>query len=201
MKLFESPLWLANEIINKFHKTHKSVTCHMRSYVAVEGDDWSPLCHYETSKFLYKRDLNTDPDADSDLLLYEDYETPPIVYTKGKILAAIIISKPVARFKCDKTFELTRICFTPMLKFISHQSHQWPSMIVDAACDYFQSEKPAKRFVTYIHSNQSGKYLEHAGFHVDKEIQYSKNSKGWQSRPNRSSCDLVNKKRFVKYAG
>ena len=64
------------------------------------------------------------------------------------------------------------------------------------ATDMFKDDFPDAKIVTYIHENQSGKYLEHAGFNFDKLITYKPNQKGWGSRSKKKS-DLKSKKRFI----
>mgnify|MGYP003122637397 FL=1 len=64
----------------------------------------------------------------------------------------------------------------------------------------FQIDNQVSKFVTYIHANQSGRYLEYAGFHKDKFIEYSASAKGWANRSNRAHSDLKPKYRFIKEA-
>ena len=55
-----------------------------------------------------------------------------------------------------------------------------------------------KKMITYIRQNESGAYLRHAGFRIDKSWSYNPNSKGWLSRGgNRTVNDMSSKHRFV----
>ena len=53
--------------------------------------------------------------------------------------------------------------------------------------------------ITYIRQNESGAYLRHAGFNIDKSWSYNPNNKGWLSRGgNRTVSDMSAKHRFTK---
>jgi len=110
---------------------------------------------------------------------------------------------PVGRFdrrlkESRSILEIARICFHTDWQPRNNKEKKYYSQFIKQACWWtaWWLRSPML-FVTYIHHNQSGKYLKYAGFLHDKLNVYSSNSKGWKSRPNRKCADLNAKKRFV----
>ena len=119
-----------------------------------------------------------------------------MLYSLGKILGILSIGNPVARFKDKNIFEITRVCFHPNFNPLK-DGFELPSYFVKQAIKEFGAWYKFNKIITYIHKWQKGKYLEFAGFKKDKDISYSKNSKGWSNRPDRSDSDLKPKVRYV----
>ena len=108
------------------------------------------------------------------------------------------IGRPVARFRNKNIHEITRICFNEKWKKSWHEK-SYPSEFVKQGIDSYKELYPeVKKMITYIRQNESGAYLRHAGFRIDKSWSYNPNSKGWLSRGgNRTVNDMSSKHRFV----
>ncbi len=98
-------------------------------------------------------------------------------------IGVLSIGRPVGRFK-DKTIsEITRICFNPNFKPRGKPDsfkRTLPSKFVMKALEIYKAHYPQiKKVITYITEDESGAFLKHAGFEVDKTI---KASDGWVKR-------------------
>ena len=190
---------LAKVLYRRYHRTNDAPIGHKKSYIIYkETDDWQKLfdadyCEEDFHKWFNK--YYADNSYDDDFVLTSDDAGDPHLYFKGKILGILSIGNPVARFKDKKIFEITRICFLPDFNPLK-DGFDLPSYFVKESIKYFGYTYKFNKIITYIHKDQKGKYLEFAGFKKDKEIIYSKNSKGWSNRPNRNFCDLSPKIRF-----
>ena len=195
MKVVPATLQLAKIFYSRFHRTNKPPVGHKKSYVALLGNQWTAC-----SKLFYLEDLPNEwlEDKNYDLRIRLDDNGDWCLYTRGQIVGICTIGRPVARWKDPKVYEFTRICFEFNPK-TNKEKKYYSKFIRQAMSDFEQNHKVSK-FVTYIHSYQSGRYLEYAGFHKDKHIKYSANNKGWATRPNRSHSDLSSKYRFIKEA-
>jgi hypothetical protein len=192
MKIHKINFTLAKLFYQEFHKTNKPPVGHKVSYVGLLGDEWTFLTYADFF------DLPGDwvEDLNDDIMIRSNDSGDPCIYTRGKIVGVCSIGRPVARWKDPAVYEITRICFNFWPQ--SNREKKYFSKLIRAAIDDFKSLHPVSKFVTYIHDNQSGRYLEYAGFKKDKHISYSKNDKGWGSRKNRSSSDLSSKYRFTR---
>ena len=195
MKVVPVTLQLAKIFYSRFHRTNKPPVGHKKSYVALLGNQWTAC-----SKLFYLEDLPNEwlEDKNYDFRIRLDDDGDWCLYTRGQIVGICTIGRPVARWKDPKVYEFTRICFEFNPK-TNKEKKYYSKFIRQAMSDFEQNHKVSK-FVTYIHSYQSGRYLEYAGFHKDKHIKYSANNKGWTTRPNRSNSDLKPKYRFIKEA-
>lgn len=128
-----------------------------------------------------------------------------------RTLGCATFTYPMGNFKDEFVMECSRICFHKNFKPLNNKETKFYSLFVkDAvwsflwAC-YFSkrysaigyNRRIAKKIVTYIHSDQKGKYLEYAGFKADKTLNYSKKSKGWNTRNNRQQSCLKPKIRYT----
>ena len=189
---------LAKIIYGLYHRTNRPPHGHKKSYVALEGEDWNYLCYEDFIEDQIPDEWRED--KNDDIRIRYDDGGDLVVYTRGQIIGILTIGRPVARFKDKLTHEITRICFSPYFEPKSNAERKLPSKFVRECVKDFVSEFAVSDIVTYIHDNQSGRYLEYAGFQKDKHIVYSKNNKGWSTRPNRSASNLTPKFRFVKKA-
>jgi len=199
MRVQEVKFSFAKNLYNNFHRTNKAPIGHKKSYVGIVGNEWNKVGYaeilfdslYEIEKFnmsTSREDIKLDYDDSGEL----------VVYTKGKIVGIITIGRPTARFNDKSIFEITRICFVPSFVPNNNKEKKYPSKLVREAIKMYIDEIDTTYLVTYIHNNQSGKYLKYAGFQTDKKIIYNKDSKGWSNRKNRSTPDLTTKIRFVR---
>jgi|TARA_R110000803_G_scaffold195633_1_gene258903 hypothetical protein len=184
---------LAKKIYNIYHRTNNAPLGHKETYGAVVGDEWSYLCGAD--------DIDCDEDyyddTNFDIRIRSNDDGDLCVYTRGELVGICSIGRPVARFNDPLIHEVTRICFMPYFKPISNKERKYFSKLVRESLFDFRQAHLSNDIVTYIHEYQSGKYLEYAGFIKDKHIKYSSKSKGWGSRPNRSTSDLSPKYRFI----
>nr|BDD47883.1 hypothetical protein 52 [Burkholderiaceae bacterium] len=94
--------------------------------------------------------------------------------------------------------DLARICFAKGWTPQNNAEKKYFSKFIRQACFLFAWQyRGVKIITTYLHLEQSGKYLQYAGFVCDRIKPRSKNCKGWQSRPNRKCSDTTTKKRFI----
>ena len=125
-----------------------------------------------------------------------------MAYYGPVLLGCITFSNPTGRWHSTwgKVLEVSRICFTPYHtnKKLRRKLYTFPSQFVDACCNGVSQEIPVDMFVTYIHVDESGKYLEHAGFEKAGKKQYSENSIGWNNRPNRAKFNPKDKLRYIR---
>ena len=204
MRFDSVTLQLAKIFYREFHRTNKPPVGHKKSYLALLGDDWhkcivlNPDNPYET--FWHNTALPIDwlEDKNYDFRIRQDDDGDWYLYTRGQIVGICTIGRPVARWTDPKVYEFTRICFNFEPK--TNKERKYYSKLIREAMRDFQIDNQVSKFVTYIHANQSGRYLEYAGFHKDKFIEYSASAKGWANRPNRSHSDLKPKYRFIKEA-
>jgi len=194
MKVIPINFALAKIIYGLYHRTNKPPVGHKLSYVALVGDDWSFLCYAD---YLENISEDWEEDLNDDIRLRHNEDGDAVVYTRGQIIGISTIGRPIARFKDPSVYEITRICFTDYFKPTSNKERKYPSKFIRECISDFTQDREVSRIVTYIHDYQSGRYLEYAGFKKDKHIVYSKNNKGWETRPNRNTSDLTNKFRFV----
>ena len=94
--------------------------------------------------------------------------------------------------------KVTRICFPDYFEMKTNKQKKYPSKFIREATRMFQKEYEVSKFITYLHENQNGKYLEYAGFEIDHITKHSKNSKGWATRVGRRKGDTSTKLRFTK---
>ena len=200
MKTIPVTLQLAKIFYSEFHRTNKPPVGHKRSYVALLGDEWNYLTHvdyYENIPDSWNQPQDTSwDDLDQDIITAFDECGDLCVYTRGQIVGVCSSGRPVARWKDLNVHEITRICFNFHPQ--SNKEKKYFSKLVREAIKDFAHNHEVSKFVTYIHDYQKGRYLEYAGFEKDKHVKYSKNSKGWATRNNRSFSDLRPKYRFVK---
>ena len=137
-------------------------------------------------------------DKNYDFRIRQDDDGDWYLYTRGQIVGICTIGRPVARWTDPKVYEFTRICFNFEPK--TNKERKYYSKLIREAMRDFQIDNQVSKFVTYIHANQSGRYLEYAGFHKDKFIEYGASAKGWANRSNRAHSDLKPKCRFIKEA-
>ena len=194
MKIHHINFKLAKFFYEKCHKTNKPPVGHKASYVGLLGDDWHCLTDVEP----YIEDLPSSwlDDSNHDIRVRTNDAGEPCLYTRGQIVGVCSIGRPVARWKDLDVHEITRICFNFHPQ--SNKEKKYFSKLVREAIKDFAHHHEVSKFVTYIHDYQKGRYLEYAGFEKDKHVKYSKNSKGWGTRNNRSFSDLRPKYRFVK---
>ena len=199
----------AKEIYNFYHKTHLAPQGHKRSYVLLEDLRGCEFTSHPLMPFLLSDiesaesgimkerldDLLSDNNEDFFVRLNDDGDHY-IYSNKFRVLGICSIGRTVARFKDPNFYEITRICFLPDFDPKAEKKYSYPSKFIMKATDMFKDDFPDAKIVTYIHENQSGKYLEHAGFNFDKLITYKPNQKGWGSRSKKKS-DLKSKKRFI----
>ncbi len=195
MKVVPVTLQLAKIFYSRFHRTNKPPVGHKKSYVALLGNQWTAC-----SKLFYLEDLPNEwlEDKNHDFRIRLDDDGDWCLYTRGQIVGICTIGRPVARWKDSGVYEFTRICFEFNPK--TNKERKYYSKFIRQAMSNFEQNHKVSKFVTYIHANQSGRYLEYAGFHKDKFIEYSASAKGWANRPNRSHSDLKPKYRFIKEA-
>ena len=209
MVVKEISFWLAKEIYNFYHKSHVAPQGHIRSYVLLEdlrGCEYTshplmPLIlsdiEYAQSGIMEERLDELLSDKNEDLFVRVNDDGDYYIYSnKFRILGVCSIGRPVARFKDPNIYEITRICFLPDFNPKAERKYSYPSKFIIQATNMFKDYFPDARIITYIHEDQSGKYLEHSNFTFDKLITYKPNQKGWASRSNKKS-DLKSKKRFI----
>jgi len=104
--------------------------------------------------------------------------------TRDHLFGMLTIGRPVGRFADKSIAEITRICFHKNLKLRGSETkweRTFPSWFVKSALILFKEKNPEfHSCVTYIAENESGKFLEHAGFVCDKTIPARKH--GWEMR-------------------
>jgi hypothetical protein len=195
MKVVPVTLQLAKIFYSRFHRTNKPPVGHKKSYVALLGNQWTAC-----SKLFYLEDLPNEwlEDKNYDFRIRLDNDGDWCLYTRGQIVGICTIGRPVARWTDPNIYEFTRICFNFEPK--TNKERKYYSKLIREAMRDFQIDNQVSKFITYIHANESGKYLEYAGFHKDKFIEYSASSKGWATRPNRAHPNLKPKYRFIKEA-
>jgi hypothetical protein len=195
MKVVPVTLQLAKIFYSRFHRTNKPPVGHKKSYVALLGNQWTAC-----SKLFYLEDLPNEwlEDKNYDFRIRLDNDGDWCLYTRGQIVGICTIGRPVARWTDPNVYEFTRICFNFEPK--TNKERKYYSKLIREAMRDFQIDNQVSKFITYIHANESGKYLEYAGFHKDKFIEYSASSKGWATRPNRAHPNLKPKYRFIKEA-
>ena len=191
---------LAKVLYDSFHRTNKPPVGHKQSFILIKDTgSYEPVSNYDWYDDLFtnwfEKAYPNNYDGDDFLWSYNEHGDPTL-YSSGKILGLLSIGNPVARFKDKNIFEITRVCFHPNFNPLK-DGFKLPSYFVKEAIKEFGGWYKFKKIVTYIHKGQKGKYLEFAGFKKDKDISYSKNSKGWSNRPNRSDSDLKPKVRYV----
>lgn len=108
-------------------------------------------------------------------------------------VGVLSIGRPVGRFK-DKTIsEITRICFNPLFKPRGKPDsfeRTLPSKFVLKALEIYESYYPhVSKIITYIGADESGAFLKHAGFKVDKIV---KPSDGWVRRREKELAGVEN---------
>jgi hypothetical protein len=194
MKIHYINFKLAKFFYQEFHRTNEPPVGHKASYVGLLGDDWHCLADVE----LDIEDLPPSwlDDSNYDIRVRGNDAGNICLYTRGQIVGICSIGRPVARWRDLAVHEITRICFNFHPQ--SNKERKYFSKLIREAIKDFAQNHHVSKFVTYIHDYQKGRYLEYAGFKKDKHIKYSKNSKGWGSRKNRSFSDLRPKYRFVK---
>ncbi len=180
---------LAGDVYDLFHKTHSKPAITMCNYALTVGDEWHEFLPYDVLR--YKNDWLDDS---SEFISVRD----DMAYTRGKLIGACSVNTPVGRFNEKGIYELTRICFLDTWKPANNTQRKFFSRFIREIMNDWVSITGAKKFVTYIHHDQSGKYLEYAGFQCDKICRYSPNHKGWSTRPGRGKGDLITKKRFIR---
>ena len=185
---------LAKAIYEWHHKTNNPPQGHQISYVALVGDDW----HYALPADYVKCQDDWFDDSNHDVKIRTDEAGDLAVYTRGKIIGVCSIGNPVARWNDKKVKEITRICFTDYFHPVSNTERKYFSKLVREAMKDFVQSYEVSKFVTYIHDNQSGKYLEYAGMHKDHHKKYGASDKGWANRQGRAQSCLTGKYRFVK---
>jgi hypothetical protein len=195
MKVVPVTLQLAKIFYSRFHRTNKPPVGHKKSYVALLGNQWTAC-----SKLFYLEDLPNEwlEDKNYDFRIRLDNDGDWCLYTRGQIVGICTIGRPVARWTDPNVYEFTRICFNFEPK--TNKERKYYSKLIREAMRDFQIDNQVSKFITYIHANESGKYLEYAGFYKDKFIKYSASSKGWATRPNRAQPNLKPKYRFIKEA-
>jgi hypothetical protein len=195
MKVVPVTLQLAKIFYSRFHRTNKPPVGHKKSYVALLGNQWTAC-----SKLFYLEDLPNEwlEDKNYDFRIRLDNDGDWCLYTRGQIVGICTIGRPVARWTDPNVYEFTRICFNFEPK--TNKERKYYSKLIREAMRDFQIDNQVSKFITYIHANESGKYLEYAGFYKDKFIEYSASSKGWATRPNRAHPNLKPKYRFIKEA-
>ena len=193
MKVLGMKFALAKQIYSWYHRTNRPPVGHKMSYVALLGDDWSPLFPADLI------DCQNDwfDDSNDDVKIRHNNCGDAWVYTRGEIIGICSIGRPVARWSDQKVHEITRICFTDFKPTNNAERKYFSKLVREAMKDFCQDHEVSK-FVTYIHDYQSGRYLEYAGFTKDQHKKYTANNKGWSTRPNRSKGDLSGKFRFTK---
>ena len=216
MKVVRIELWLAKIIYEYHHKTHLPPVGHMGSFALVDDVDWDRTWgtlynarheHFyndNQSAFIQARDLElmSDEYYHPEIKLasrYDDNNGDWMMFSFPRILGICSIGRPVARFKDPNVLEITRICFLRDFDPKKERKYTYPSKFIQEVTNQVRLDIPEAKFVTYIHANQSGKYLEHAGFVNDKSIIYKPGDKGWGTRSKRLG-DLQHKKRFFQEA-
>ena len=192
MKIHKIDFGLAKFFYQEFHRTNEPPVGHKASYVGLVGDDWTFLSYVD----IWDLPDSWLEDQHEEICIRADEAGDFCLYTKGQIVGVCSIGRPVARWKDPGVCEITRICFNFWPK--TNKEKKYFSKLIRTAIDDFKIFNPVSKFVTYIHDNQSGRYLEYAGFQKDKHIKYSKNDKGWGSRENRASSDLSSKYRLIR---
>ena len=190
---------LAKLLISDYHRTTKAPVQHRESFMLVEHTnyDYEPLTVLDDSWTTWlEKNYNCELRPEYNFDIYADYEQ---VFSKGKILGVCSIGNPVApKLMNKKIYEINRICFLEHFKPITNFERKLPSKFIREATKMFCENYKVKQFVTYLHNYENGKYLEYANFKFDGLVEYSKNHKGWNNRPNRIKSDLNVKKRFIK---
>ena len=198
---------LAKSFYNLYHRTNLAPQGHKLSFVALDGDDWNYIgLTEELFDDLYEQEENEDiihRQCELDICKDGSYKvidggrfTAWVTFTRGKVLGVCSIGNPVARFK-EKVNEITRICFPDYFVAKSNKEKKYYSKFIRESLKQYKEFYSFDKMVTYIHQNQSGKYLEYAGFVKDKLIKYSENSIGWSNRDGRTKRKPVNKYRYI----
>ena len=200
IKILQVNFQLAKIIYNRFHRTNLAPVGHRQSYIIIkETGNYEPVVNvdYDDQDFIkWFNEYYPDNNYGDDFIWQADENGDPLLSCLGKIIGILSIGNPVARFKEQNIFEITRICFMPNFNPLK-DGFELPSKFVKESIKKFSETYNYKKIITYIHNYQKGKYLEFAGFKKDKEITYSKNSKGWSNRPNRLKADLTPKIRYI----
>ena len=193
MQVMRLKFSLAKLFLREHHRHNKTLQGHKATYVLLGEEDGlsHEICDCVFDDELSEHILN----GESEEFGYCD----GVLYCHRPILGTMSIGRPVARFKNKNIHEITRICFNEKWKKSWHEK-SYPSEFVKKAISNYKLEYPeVEKMITYIRQNESGGYLRHAGFRIDKSWSYNPNSKGWLSRGgNRTVSDMSAKHRFTK---
>jgi len=199
VKIQEIRFDLAKVFYNFYHRTNKAPAMAMRNYVALEGDDWEFLGHMDLLFDDPAQAIKLNDKYSGYLGIFLNDRGDWTVYTKGKFLGILSINVPSSpKLNNQNIYELTRICFPDYFEMKTNKQKKYPSKFVRECLKMFQEEYEVNKFITYLHENQNGRYLQYAGFQIDHITKHSKNSKGWSNRAGRSQGNLSNKVRFTK---
>ena len=162
MKVMRLKFSLAKLFLREQHRHNKTLQGHKATYVLLGEEDGlsHQVCDSVFDDELPEYILN----GESEEFGYCD----GVLYCHRPILGTMSIGRPVARFKNKNIHEITRICFNEKWKKSWHEK-SYPSEFVKQGIDSYKELYPeVKKMITYIRQNESGAYLRHAGFRIDK---------------------------------
>lgn len=166
--VYQMPLSQANNVYKLCHRHLDGVQGHQMSFLLTGTKDYYKVdSRKDFNKWIDRQCVNPLSDLAKNL----------------DNIGVLSIGRPVARFKDKNISEITRICFNPSFRPRGKPdsfARSLPSKFVMKALDIYKSHYPkVTKVITYISEDESGLFLKHAGFKVDKFI---KASTGWIKR-------------------
>lgn len=176
--VYKISLSQANMVYKSYHRHLNETQGHKMSFIMTGTKDYFKVDSTEDLD-LYIERLCLNPFADENKNLNN--------------IGVLSIGRPVGRFK-DKTIsEITRICFNPDFKPRGKPNsfeRTLPSKFVKKSLEIYKHYYPkVTKVITYISKDESGAFLRHAGFTVDKIV---KASDGWVKRREKELDSLEN---------
>lgn len=166
--VYQMSLSQANNVYKSYHRHLNAVQGHQMSFLLTDTKDYYKV-NKEKDYWLWLDRQFANPLSD----LVKDVDN----------IGVLSIGRPVGRFKDKSVAEITRICFNPTFKPKGKPDsfkRTLPSKFVMKALQIYKSHYPQiKKVITYITEDESGAFLKHAGFKVDKIV---KPCDGWVKR-------------------
>ncbi len=166
--VYQMSLSQANMVYKSYHRHLNDIQGHQMSFLLTGTKDYFKVdSRKDLNKWIERCSLNPFLNDLKDL----------------NNIGVLSIGRPVGRFKDKSVAEITRICFNPNFKPRGKPDsfeRTLPSKFVMKALEIYKTQYPQiKKVITYITEDESGLFLKHAGFKVDKIV---KSSDGWVKR-------------------
>lgn len=166
--VYQMSLIQANMVYKSYHRHLNDIQGHQMSFLLTGTKDYYKV-NKEKDYWLWLDRQFVNPLSD----LVKDVDN----------IGVLSIGRPVGRFKDKSVAEITRICFHPNFKPRGKPdsfARSLPSKFVMKALEIYKTQYPkVTKVITYITEDESGLFLKHAGFKVDKIV---KPSDGWVKR-------------------